>query len=73
MSECRSFSEWFRACHEVVVLYRSCYDACTSLAKLGEDVAKLIKCHDECENEAVEHGKKHGLSEIETKMCLYML
>lgn len=65
-----TFSEWFRICNEIIVNYDACYDACSAKARVLID--DLLKCADECEKIAIEHGKKYGLSEIETKMCLHL-
>jgi hypothetical protein len=42
---------------------------------LGKEVvefSELMRCHEMCLNDVVEHGKNNGLTETEVKMCIYL-
>jgi len=70
-----TFIEWYRLCDSLRITYRSCYQSCTSLLTLGKEVveiSELMRCHEECLNDVVEHGKNNGLTETEVKMCVYL-
>ena len=70
-----TFYEWYRLCESVKVEFRSCYQSCTSMLTLGKEVvefSELMRCHEMCLNDVVEHGKNNGLTETEVKMCIYL-
>ena len=70
-----TFIEWYRLCESIRVEFRSCYQSCTSLLTLGKEVveiSELMRCHEECLEDVVEHGKNNGLTETEVKMCIYL-
>ena len=70
-----TFSEWYRLCESIKVEFRSCYQSCTSMLFQGKEVVEigeLMRCHEMCLNDVVEHGKNNGLTETEVKMCIYL-
>jgi hypothetical protein len=36
------------------------------------EIGELMRCHEMCLNDVVEHGKNNGLTETEVKMCIYL-
>ena len=65
-----TFIEWYRLCDSLRTMYRSCYQSCVSLSEVM-DFGDLMRCHETCLNDVVEHGKNQ-LTEAEIKMCIYL-